>query len=80
MRFFFNNESSPLPPDRRVPFLGQAAALPVFPGFIPDGSVRGGAGLLVSRGAASESRCPCGAGPVRVAAAVEVVWPKRTAM
>lgn len=81
MNFFFNDDSSlRLPPDRRVPLLGQPAALPVFPGFVPDGSVRGGAGLLVSRGATSESCRPRGLGPVRAAAAVEVIWPKRTAV
>lgn len=68
-----------LPPDRGVPFPGQPAALPVLPGVVPDGPVRGGAGLLVPRGAAAEPRRPRGAGPVRAAAAAQVVGPKRAA-
>lgn len=64
-------------PDRRVPFLGQPAALPVLPGFVPDGPVRGSAGVLVPRGETSEPRRARGAGPVRAAAVVEVVRPER---
>lgn len=64
---------------RRVPFLGQPAALPVFPGAVPDRSVRGGGGLLVPGGATAQPRRARGAGAVRAAAAAQVVRPERPA-
>lgn len=66
-------------PNRRVPFLGQPAALPVFPGVVPDRSVRGGGGLLVPSGATAQPRRARGAGAVRAAAAAQVVRPERSA-
>lgn len=69
--------SLPLLPDRRVPFLGQPAALPVLPGFVPDSPVRGGAGVPIPRGETPEPRRARGLGPARAAAAAEVVRPER---
>lgn len=66
-------------PNRRVPFLGQSAALPVFRGAVPDRSVRGSGGLLVPGGAAAQPRRACGAGAVRAAAAAQVIRPERSA-
>ena len=51
--------------NRRVSLLGEPAALPVFPGAVPDGPVRGGRGVPVPCGAPAEPRRPRGAGPVR---------------
>lgn len=67
-------------PDRRVPFHGQPAALPVLPGFVPDSPVWGSAGVLIPRGETSEPRSACSVGPVRAAAVVEVIRPKRSVM
>lgn len=66
--------------DRRVPFLGQPAALPVLPGFVPDSPVRGSAGVSIPRGETSEPRRTRGLGPARAAATAEVVRPKRSVM
>lgn len=78
----FPNYGRPLHllPDRRVPFLGQPAALPLLPGVVPDSPVRGSAGVPVPRGEASEPRRARGLGPARAAAAAEVVRPERSVM
>lgn len=66
-------------PNRRVPFLGQPAALPVLPGVVPDRAVRGSGGLPVPSGATAQPRRARGAGVVRAAAAAQVVGPERSA-
>lgn len=67
-------------PNRGVPLLGQPAALPVLPGAVPDGPVRGGRGIPVPRGAAAEPQRARSPGALRAAAAAQVLWPECPAL
>lgn len=66
--------------NRGITFLCEPAALLVFPGVVPDSSVRGSGGFLVSPGETSESCGARGAGPVRAATAPQVVWTECSAV